>query len=76
MACVNPDGTMTPSALAMMRAMKEPPTAATIAEKAELPLFRVRSGMREMVEAQLAVERDGDFLLTDAGAEQAARQQS
>ena len=69
MACVNPDGTMTSSAMAMMQAMKEPATAAKIAEKAGLPLFRVRSGLREMVEAKLATEHDGLFQRTESGSE-------
>jgi hypothetical protein len=75
MACVNPDGTITSSALAMMRAMKTPTSANHIAEIAGLPLFRVRSGLREMIEAKLAVEHDGSFHLTDAGAEKAALQE-
>jgi predicted transcriptional regulator len=63
---------MTSSALAMMRAMKEPATAARIAESAGLPLFRVRSGLREMVEAKLVLEHDGIFQLTESGSAKAA----
>lgn len=64
MGCVNPDGTLTASAASMLDAMKSPGTPAQIAEVTRLPLFRVRSGLRELVEAKMAVERDGYYQVT------------
>ncbi|MGA9120329.1 MAG: hypothetical protein WB699_13285 [Bacteroidota bacterium] len=68
MACVNPDGTLTASASAMLRAMKSNATPGQIAETTTLPLFRVRSALREMVESGLAKEKDGEYQLTELGA--------
>ena len=40
-----------------------------IANKAGLPLFRVRSGLRELTEAGLAKQRDDRYELSEKGAE-------
>jgi len=69
MACINPDGSLTPSALAVLRALETPATPAEIAQKAGLPLFRVRGSLRELVEAGLLAEREGIYSLTPQGRE-------
>lgn len=68
MACVNPDGTLTASAAAILQAVQTPGTPQQVAETTGLPLFRVRSGLREMVDAQLVIEREGYYRATPAGA--------
>ena len=67
MACVNPDGTVTPSAIAILTALRSADTAELIAPLAGLPLFRVRSALRELVTAGLVEAVDGHHRLTDAG---------
>ncbi len=67
MACVNPDGTITPSAIAILAALRSADTAESIASLASLPLFRVRSALRELVAAGLVTVEDGRHHLTDAG---------
>ena len=67
MACVNPDGTVTPSAIAILTALRSAHTAELIAPLADLPLFRVRSALRELVAAGLVAVDDGHHHLTDAG---------
>ena len=67
MACVNPDGTVTPSAIAILTALRSADTAELIAPLAGLPLFRVRSALRELVAAGLVIADDGRHRLTDAG---------
>ena len=67
MACVNPDGTITPSAIAILAALRTADTAELIAPLAGLPLFRVRSALRELVAAGLVTVEDGRHRLTDAG---------
>ncbi len=67
MACINPDGTISPSARNVLKAAQTPVTPAQIAQAAELPLFRVRGSLRELVEAGLLVEEDGCYTVTDAG---------
>lgn len=71
MACVNPDGTLAPSAQSILKALRDGPAGAeTLARQAGLPLYRVRSSMRELVEAGLVTEADGVYALTDAGKSQ------
>jgi len=75
MACVNPDGTLTPSALAVLKAVKQAPqTAEALAALVGLPLFRVRSSLRELREAGLLIETDGVYHLTPQGEETLKKQ--
>jgi hypothetical protein len=69
MACVNPDGSLTASATAILQAMKSPSTPNQIAETTGLALFRVRSGLREMIEAKMATQLEGLYHITDLGSE-------
>jgi len=70
MACINPDGTLAPSAQSILTALRGGAAKAeTLAQQAGLPLFRVRSSMRELVQAGLVTEQEGAYALTDAGSE-------
>ncbi|MCX8032522.1 MAG: hypothetical protein N3B14_03880 [Thermoleophilia bacterium] len=68
MACVNPDGRPTESGLAMIKAVlgqaKQPEV---IAAETGLPLFRVRSGLRELEAAGFIAQGDEGYLATDKG---------
>lgn len=67
MACINPDGTLTPSATAVLKAAQKPGTAADLAQETSLPLYRIRGSLRELVSAGL-LEQDGDtYRLAPAG---------
>jgi predicted transcriptional regulator len=67
MPCVKPDGTLEPLAQAIVRALSAARTAEGVCEHLRLPLYRVRSTMRELVEAGLVAEHDGVYGLTDSG---------
>jgi predicted transcriptional regulator len=67
MPCVKPDGTLEPMAQAIVRALGTPRTIDGVCEYLRLPLYRVRSTMRELAEAGLVVESDGVYRLTDSG---------
>ena len=70
MACVSPDGKPTESGTKMLRALKSGlGYPEEIAKDAGLPLFRVRSGLRELAEAGLANQKDDRYELTERGAE-------
>jgi len=70
MACVSPDGKPTESGTKMLRALKSGlETSEEIAKDAGLPLFRVRSGLRELTQAGLANQKDGKYELSPKGAE-------
>jgi predicted transcriptional regulator len=67
--CVKPDGTLEPMAEAILRALRTPRTADGICEYLRLPLYRVRSTVRELAEAGLVADLTGEYRLTEAGAE-------
>lgn len=67
MPCVKPDGTLEPMAQAIVRALSTSRTAEGVCEHLRLPLYRVRSTLRELLEAGLVAERDGVYDLTDSG---------
>ena len=74
MPCVKPDGTLEPMAQAIIEALRTPHTPEEICDYLRLPLYRVRSTVRELVEASLVAETDGRFSLTGAGAERVRHQ--
>lgn len=67
MPCINPDGTLTESARNLLNALHEPLTAEELAKKIPLPLYRVRSSVREMMDVGLIKETEGKFLVTGKG---------
>ncbi len=67
MPCVKPDGTLEPMAQAIVRALRIGRTVEGVCEHLRLPLYRVRSTMRELVEAGLVAEADGVYGLTESG---------
>ena len=68
MACISPDGKPTESGTKMLRALQAGlGSLEEIAQKSGLPLFRVRSGLRELTQAGLVVERAGKYVITDKG---------
>jgi DNA-binding IclR family transcriptional regulator len=68
MACVNGDGTLTIVARQMLAALATADGADDVRVATGLPMYRVRSGLREMVAAGL-VEVVGEtrYLLTERG---------
>lgn len=70
MACISPDGKPTESGTKMLRALKPGARSAEeIAKDAGLPLFRVRSGLRELAQVGLAIEKGDKHELSSEGAE-------
>jgi len=71
MACVNPDGSLSTSATAILTALRKPagPAAGAeqVAAETSLPLFRIRSGLRELAEAGLVQATDTGYVLTEMG---------
>jgi predicted transcriptional regulator len=69
MACISPDGKPTESGAKMLRALKSGlKSPEEIARDAGLPLFRVRSGLRELTQAGLATQKGDKYQLTEKGA--------
>lgn len=67
MPCLNSDGQLTEAARQILSAMERPASLEQVAAGTGLPLYRIRSAVRELVEAGLAAERDGMFHVTDTG---------
>ena len=70
MACVSPDGEPTESGTKMLRALQTGlRSPEEIAQNAGLPLFRVRSGLRELAQAGLVDQKEDKYTLSQKGAE-------
>jgi predicted transcriptional regulator len=67
MACVGNNGELTESARKMLAALENSATPEEVAAHTELPLFRVRGGLREMGEAGLVELKDGAYSITELG---------
>ena len=69
MACISPHGKPTESGSKMLRALQAGlGSPEEVANKAGLPLFRVRSGLRELTEAGLAKQKGDKYELSEEGA--------
>jgi predicted transcriptional regulator len=70
MACISPDGKPSVSGAKMLRALKaKAKSAEEVSQKAGLPLFRVRSGLRELEQAGLVSQKGGQYALSAKGGE-------
>ena len=69
MACVSADGKPTESGTKMLRALQAGlKSPEEVAQETGLPLFRVRSGLREITQAGLAEEKEDRYSLSEKGA--------
>ena len=69
MPCVSADGKLTVSGERLLTALNQPMTAIEIAQKTKEPLYRVRSGLREMVAAGFVSEAEDQYSITETGKE-------
>ena len=70
MACISPDGKPTESGSKMLRALQAGlGSPEEIARDTGLPLFRVRSGLRELTQAGLANQKEDRYEVSEKGAE-------
>lgn len=67
MACVNADGTLSPSARSLLIHLDRPLRPEEIAERLQRPLFQVRSSLREMSNAHLIAPEGEAFIRTEEG---------
>jgi len=69
MACVSPDGKPTESGTRMLRALRAgSKSPEEVALETGLPLFKVRSGLRDIAQAGLAEQKEDRYRLTEKGA--------
>jgi len=69
LACISPDGKPTESGKKLLAAVINPIIPEAVAARTNLPLFRVRSGLRELSEAGYIKVEQEQHVLTDAGRE-------
>jgi hypothetical protein len=69
MGCVNPDGTLSAPAQSILKVLVNPSALEEVVRETGLPLYRVRSAVRELTEANLVEEIDGRFRATSTGLE-------
>ncbi len=75
MPCISSDGTLTVAAKKVMTAMKTPISLEDVAAQSGLPLYQIRSSVRELVQAGLVeVMADGKHATTEAGRQKLAEQ--
>ncbi len=67
MACISPDGTLSGPARKVLRALVQQKTLEDVAGAADVPLFRIRSSVRELVQAGLVEQSGALFRTTAAG---------
>jgi DNA-binding IclR family transcriptional regulator len=65
MPCVSPDGKPTKSGMATLSAIRNGAlTPKAVSEQTGQPLFKVRSGLRELAKAGLVEQKDENYKLT------------
>lgn len=67
MPCLNSDGTLVPTAQSVMHTVQKYGTAEEIFKHIQLPLYRVRSSLRELTELGFINEEDGKYVITAEG---------
>lgn len=67
MPCKDSSGELTSIARKILNVMAGGASLSEVAEKTGLPLYRVRSAVRELAEAGLAEEKEQTCVLTEAG---------
>jgi predicted transcriptional regulator len=71
-ACVNADGTITATAKALLKSIETAQGVEEIAAALGLPLFRVRSSLRELVAAGLVVAQGDKYQTSEDGKKKAS----
>jgi predicted transcriptional regulator len=67
MPCINSSGELSESGRGILAALINPMTLEKVAEHTRQPLYRIRSGVREMIQAGLIEEKNGTYSATAAG---------
>ncbi|KJS72480.1 MAG: hypothetical protein JL56_13235 [Desulfotomaculum sp. BICA1-6] len=69
MACINPDGTLTRPGRSILEAMRQPAPLNQVSTGSGVPLYRVRSVIRELLDAELAYADGELYQVTEKGIE-------
>jgi len=69
MRSINPDGTVTARARALLYLLDKPLTPEEISQKLGQPIFNVRTSLREMVNYRIIDQMGERFVITERGRE-------
>jgi len=69
MACINPDGTLSTVARALLELLETPHTVEDSASILNFPLFRIRASVRELQRATLIEPTSAGLIRTSLGSE-------
>lgn len=67
MPCMDSSGQVNELARKILAALAEGAPLSEVAKKTDLPLYRIRSGVRELAEAGLVETKDETYVVTEAG---------
>ena len=67
MACINPDGTLSPTAKKFLRSVEEPLTLLEISQRIMVPVFMLRVSVRELLGAGYVKEVGEAYQVTEKG---------
>jgi predicted transcriptional regulator len=67
MACINPDGSVTPTAKSIIRALGQPLDLKALGQAVKVPQFVLKSGLRELVEHGYVKQEGEIYSTTDKG---------
>lgn len=67
MGCIQPDGLLTRCGEAVLLAMWKPATLEEVAKECGVPMFRVRSAIREFLQAGLVERKQESYVITAQG---------
>jgi len=67
LACISDNGTLSPIGKQVLAALRSPGSEADIATSTGLPLYRVRSSIRELTSAGLLLQSSSSYQITEAG---------
>lgn len=66
-ACIDSGGALSESGRRILAALTTPRTLEEVAQQTGLPLYRIRSGAREMLQAGLLEEKSGGYAVSPSG---------
>jgi predicted transcriptional regulator len=67
MACIQPDGLLTRCGEAVLLATWKPSTQEEVAKECRVPMFRIRSAIREFLQAGLLEKNGESYAITAEG---------
>ena len=69
MACIDDTGALTPAARFVLKTLRTPRFPSDVARLTGLPLYRIRSSLRELVDLGFIEQSEETYKITQAGKE-------